>query len=383
MAFPTITDTKITSSWVNGSFDHVVDLPDTVYVGDLLVILLNHISGENKPIPITGGFVWQEDNGAITYAGSALYTKVADGTEGGTSVTLTMGVDTGHSVSAIALSVSGVNGGNVRDTDWSATSGQFGGTNCDPGSLTAGWGSDDNLWVLFDGRGEDTSVLSTWPTTYTDNRTTSVESTGSLDTQFAYATKNAAAGSDSPADFVWDTSVTDRFIFFVVRPGSSGGPPTQTVTTKVWNGTALVAAAVKVWNGTALVAASLDVHTGGELRYQDLTIPVTELVDGTDYLSFPTLTGSQQWQIRFDDSLADETNTASAVGDRPNPDPGNPGGWQSQTAFDGKERVDITVSEEHLQGIEPDASGNYFVYYMRVSVDGTNWEPEVKITITT
>ncbi len=399
MAFPTITDTQVTKSWVNGSTDHTINLPTTVYAGDLLVVFVIQMGGETDPLSMTGGFVWQESAAAVNWSGSHMFTKVADGSEGGTSETITMNVTSGHSVTAYALSISGVNGGNVRGTDWDATSGDYGTNICDPGTLTVGFPQSDILWLLWDARADSggaLDTLTTWPASYTDNQFQDNDTSGSYATQFAFATKNKNGSSDSPEDFVWDVSGSDKYVFMAIRPGTSGGapPPPATDLVKVWNGSALVDATCKVWNGSALVDANANISLsetggggagGGELKYSDLTISVTEGVTATDYLAWPYGGSSVRWQTRIDQSLAEETNPNTHLGDRANADPGagTDGNWIDMTEVDGKDRIDFNIDETHIDGIEPDASGNYFYYYIRVSSDGSTWQPEVTITITT
>ena len=133
------------------------------------------------------------------------------------------------------------------------------------------------------------------------------------------------------------------------------------------------------------------VVNSGTLRYQDLNVAVEPGTPAQDFLCWPCVTGSQRWQFRIDDPLADEENPANPVGDRTNSDPTSPEpvdeAWQDWSNVDGQECIDLIHTEEWLQGTEPDGdpldTGDFFIYYVRVSCDEINWEPEIKVTITT
>lgn len=265
MAFPSISSTKITTSYVSGTGVHTINLPDTVYAGDLILIGSGYYDADNDatPPPISGGFSLLSiiDNG---FSGGALWGKIASGSEGGTTVTITLGLAYASSISTAAVSIGGVNGGVVSGTDYSvATDNDFGSTST-PASVTAAWGSADNLFLIFDGRfiyNSNIGTVSSYPSGYTLANASGQHNANDFRSGATVCAKTNAAAFDTPGSFAWTVGTAHPAFTIAVRPGTSGGPSSalQTASVKVWNGSALQTASVKVWDGSALQTATASV----------------------------------------------------------------------------------------------------------------------------
>jgi len=196
--------------------DHYVNMPATVNVGDLLIVLFTNDKNTSVTTPGGWSLLASDANGANQVRLSAYY-KIAAGTEGGTTVNFV--------TSAIEQAAAQV----YRITDWQGTTppeisaaATDTSTAPDPAFLDpAGWGVSNTLWLAVAGqdRGDQSGTLA-YPIGYTEGI-----STLSSDTTLSCRMHSArrvllTATSEDPGPFT--IPVTEQWIAFTiaVRPAS-------------------------------------------------------------------------------------------------------------------------------------------------------------------
>ena len=192
MAFPVVS-TKGTTHVDSGvETSHVIDLPDGIVSGDLLMVFFSCDGTGDHTWPTSPAWtrLAKINNGTATASISFGY-RIANGSDG-TSMTIVS-----DSEKAVAFS--------WRITDWHGTtipeyataSGDT--TTPDPPNLTPSWGADDTLWISWygiNGNGAGT----TYPTNYADNREYAETSAGAS-VSGAMCSRNLNATSDNPSTF--------------------------------------------------------------------------------------------------------------------------------------------------------------------------------------
>jgi len=188
-----------------------VPMPATVAAGDLL---LAFISGQNSASTWTGPTGWVELADA---SGQAVYYKIADGTEGGTSPTFTVSASQRSQFSIFRVT----NWHGTTPPEIAFTTGTTS-TSPDAPSLTPSWGLDSDLWLWFVGF-QNTTRSVVYPDGFTDNVTRVNSSFAGTNGAHTVATRNARTDTWDvlPGTFGASTS------FFlvatvVVRPQSAG-----------------------------------------------------------------------------------------------------------------------------------------------------------------
>ena len=223
MAFPTISISAFQG--FASSATHNVTMPATVDAGDLLGVWF---ISDDGGVTITNPGGWTQ--AALSTASTStqgrviLSLKLADGTEDGTNVNFATSsarvggaivfripasswygdISTGVSVSNTTIPVTALN------------------TPGDPASVTASWGSADNLYVVLGALADDPVDYSAAPTNYTGLVT---GSTGVAATACGagVAYRNLAASSDDPSGFTQTTPTTFEYnTTIVIRPSAGG-----------------------------------------------------------------------------------------------------------------------------------------------------------------
>ena len=221
--FPAVAGTATSSRASNVAADSVT-LPASVASGDLVLVFHYSDGALTRTFPSP----WVEIKDALCSGSSCnigVGYLIASGGE--TSVTVTKSV--AERFTAISARITGWHGTTAPEISTGASGSS---TTPDPDSVTASWGSDDNLFIavnVFD-NSAGAGVTSAWPTNYTGSNVQSPDITSAG--RGAIGTRDLAAASDDPGTFT--ISPTDQWWAgtVVVRPAAGGGggaaqPPTQ------------------------------------------------------------------------------------------------------------------------------------------------------------
>lgn len=161
--FPQLVGSVLTQGFSTASTSHSVNLPATVTSGNLLLIFFT-IGNASDSTAFTPPSGWTAlfDTEAQTARG-ACFAKVAAGTEGGTSVSVTNTDSETATAQVMQISdwygsLSGITTGTPANTTSAAP---------DPPSVTASWGSAKNLFIISVHASDDDQNLTAAPTNYT------------------------------------------------------------------------------------------------------------------------------------------------------------------------------------------------------------------------
>ena len=212
MAFPQVAD--ITSStFNNGSGTRALQLPATVDAGDLLLLFVSSESSRTISTPPSGFTnLFNTNSGA---GRGALYAKVADGTEDGTTVNIVYSGNT--AVACRCFRITGFTGDITNDIDV-GTAVASSGLTVNPPSVTAGWGSADNLFIVLAAISDTGTPSGTETiTNYGDYVMTSSGALGSNIASIAEWRRELTASSDDPGtssnfSVSMDTTVTNTVV---------------------------------------------------------------------------------------------------------------------------------------------------------------------------
>jgi hypothetical protein len=217
MAFPTVEEI-LTQGFSPETTSHSVDMPTTVNSGELLlVIIIAHCTSTTTP-GIATPTNWEDlEYQEYPYIGinCGVYQKKASGDEGGTTVDFV--TTNGSTVAAIILRVSNWGENTTSDIDVSISNLQFT-SNPNPSSVTAGWGSDDNLFIAYACFTDDDATFIAAPTNYT-NLTYVVSGGGSnYGCEVGVAFREYASSNDDPGTFTLSQSQSGWAGTIVIRP---------------------------------------------------------------------------------------------------------------------------------------------------------------------
>lgn len=169
-------------------------MPATVDAGDLLVMgIAIRLNSPTFTTP-SGWTEIANDVGPSTFARMAIYAKVADGTEDGTTVDVaTSSADTG------AAQVRRVTGwyGSLSGVEAQVATGDQ--TNPDPPSITPSWGALDTLFIEWIGASDDDETVSAYSTNYSDGTDTISGAGVDAGAEIASAYRQLNATSEDPA----------------------------------------------------------------------------------------------------------------------------------------------------------------------------------------
>jgi len=214
MAFPIVSDETI-EAFASNTTEHLVDMPTTVNSGDLLLVMFTNDAADTVATPTGWTQLFSETRSpSVRHSG---YYKIADGTEGGTTVDfVTSGTET--AVAAV-----------YRITSWHGTTPPEVGTAAegasvspDPPNLIPSWGAEDTLWIAHFG-GDDPSgngTVDAIPTSYT-NELDARANDFSSSCLGGSARRDLNATSDNPGTFTmnnlegWVANIT------AVRPAAA------------------------------------------------------------------------------------------------------------------------------------------------------------------
>lgn len=241
MAFPQVAS-RTNTAFPTAATTHSANYPATVDAGDLLLLLCGFKADPTITTPagfssIAGG----QASGSAAGNKSGLYGRVADGTEGGGTVSITINQSRRGSAQIIRVTgwygtLAGVEAAFVN------TSGT---TNPNPPSLSPSWGSAQNLFIAGLCTSDDDEYPTAAPTNYTD--ISYIQAGGGADVSVTTATalRELEAASDDPGTFTLNESGNSGAYTIAVRPSSGGAAYSDSISLGVSAGlsTSSVAAA--------------------------------------------------------------------------------------------------------------------------------------------
>ena len=210
MAFPQIAGSQLSNEAANTT-NHDVTLPASVAAGDLLIAVVFHDGNSTFTWPGS----WQElaDGNIGTVASMTVGYLIASGGETTVAVTSTGSERSTH----IAVRITGWHGTTPPEISTATT-----GTSTAPnsGSVTASWGSADNLFIALYGVDSGNVTAYALPDNNIASQTTASAAYGAIcSDELAQATLDPGAFTNSASDD-W------RAYTIVVRPAAGGGVTT-------------------------------------------------------------------------------------------------------------------------------------------------------------
>lgn len=222
MAFPSV-DAVLTQQFASSTSTFNIDLPSTVASGDLLLILFAHNDSGAGINLVSGpsGFTHLFEIDNSNYVQAEAWAKVADGTEGGTSVTAEFNVS--RSGCAQVYRVSNWEG-TLSGLEWATPTTYTLGTSRTPPALSPSWGAADTLWIAFAACGDDDEAFTGAPTSYT-NLTSVVSGAGTnAGCEIGTARRENNTATETPSgSFTIANTEQWELTTFGIQPGAGGG----------------------------------------------------------------------------------------------------------------------------------------------------------------
>ena len=215
MAYPTV-QSVTTTTFASDTTAHAVDMPSTVNAGELLLCFFTNDVGATITTPSGWTQLWSSST-AIEVRGSAYY-KVADGSEGGTTVDFVTSATETAAAEVWRISgwwgtyVTGVNIGTVVIVDPVASS-------FNPPAVTASWGTEDALWITTLQQ-STSSTVTAYPTNYTDGTDTSSGS-GATFAQVRTARRNNRVTTEDPGSYTTNITAYGIVNTVAIRPATN------------------------------------------------------------------------------------------------------------------------------------------------------------------
>jgi len=220
VTFPTVEDV-VSEGFSSATTAHAVSMPATVSSGELLIAMVSFEGASDPNITTPSGWAQDFHVDSAGFAGvHTAYSKVADGTEGGTTVDFVSNINA--YAAAMVYRISGWEG-TLSGLEYSTSRYQET-SSPDPNSLTPSWGSDDTLWIVCNGAVDDDVTVSTYPTNFTSNQISQVSGGGTNNGPAVHAaTREEAASSQDPG--TWGLSSSDGCVTWTIgiQPGADVG----------------------------------------------------------------------------------------------------------------------------------------------------------------
>lgn len=208
-SFPVYLSNTPTDLGGSDSTNHLVQMPATVNSGDLLIALL----AVDSNFTITTPSGWTSlISQAVTQVTGAVFYRVANGTEGGTTVNFVT-----FASERMEAQVVRIQAGTYQSVPVAAQANSAAGTTTpDPPNLTPPWGSANTLWLAC-AMTDDTRTVSVYPLPNNQYRTVNAGS-GTAFVTLASCSNDVAAASLNPGTFTIGFSSPWVAITVAVRP---------------------------------------------------------------------------------------------------------------------------------------------------------------------
>ncbi len=211
MAFPQV-ETSATHDGSGNTTTATMNYPASIASGDLLIVLAG-CDGISVSMTPPSGFTEIYDN-ARSFA---VFAKEADGTETGTT-TYTQSAN--EWPSNVVYRISGWDDSGSLSDAIEVAVGTLDAASPDPPSLTASWGSDDNLWIAAKVAHHGSGFATAYP--YTDNQEFAGLTGGGSGSNVDACTDEIATATANPGTFTLNGQVGDPYTI-VIKPASEGG----------------------------------------------------------------------------------------------------------------------------------------------------------------
>ncbi len=207
-----ITETAVSSATSNPSFN----LPATVDPGDLLLLFVGIADVSISSTPTGWTELWLLNGDGSNGAG-AVYAKDAVGTEDGGSVTVPAASST--AAGQVYRITAGTWGSNLAaDVDIQGNTSGTSSANPNPPSVTADWGSADNLFIALFAARDDDATVSSYPTNYSNGDYIISGGGGNNGATVGSARREYTSASDDPGTFTLSESENWRSATVVISP---------------------------------------------------------------------------------------------------------------------------------------------------------------------
>jgi hypothetical protein len=220
MAFPQVASITQTA-FSSGSTTHNVNMPATVSSGDLLLLIFG--ARTNPAITTPSGYdLISSGQAAGPAAGcfSGVYARIADGTEGGgsLSVSISLSRQAAAQVYRITGAYATTAGVEAAFANVSPSS------NPNPPNLAPSFGGEDILWLAVACAADDDEVATAAPTNYTDLTQIASGGGANLGVSVISARRQLNAASEDPGTFTLNEGGNNGCFTVAIRPAAAGGP---------------------------------------------------------------------------------------------------------------------------------------------------------------
>lgn len=271
MAFPQVLNGQADAQATN-STSHVVSLPSTVNAGDRLILLFVCNGGGTYTGP---GGTWsvlvpRVVNG--TTHGIAAWEKIADGSEGGTTVTI------GKAESVRSMAYVYRIGGAHASTASEAATPVGSSTTQTPAvpALNPSWGAEDTLFIAFGGfdmSAQAALSVTVAPSNY-GNLVSQQSNAATSGVLLGAARRELNASGDDPDNFTLSASENPLVTLIAVRPADEGEEFTGTSAVTNAAPTSAASGSLRFTGTSAVTGAAAAVAASGSLAFTG-TIAVT------------------------------------------------------------------------------------------------------------
>lgn len=207
MAAPTVTASAVTTTGGTATATPSILLPATVNPGDILIAFIRQDDEEAYTWPAGWNLLVADTSDAADDQSSCRW-KIADGTEDGTSITLTRTISRKYSALSYAIG-----GANTVEAGPLATGTS---TAPAPSTITPSGGTQDYLFLWMGGwEGEQTSPPASNPTNFTNPIGSNSGTAGAVTTNTRVASaRRAVLAGTTQASTSWTISVSDDWTAF-------------------------------------------------------------------------------------------------------------------------------------------------------------------------
>jgi N-acetylneuraminic acid mutarotase len=209
---------------------HLVTMPATVDVGDLLIVFIT--TDGNAAIPVTpAGWTAPATSTALgntNQVRGSVYVKDATGTEDGTTVDFDTGTSNERGAAQVYRIPAAKWDGTITNVEVASLA--IAGTvnNPNPPSLNpAGWGTENTLWFSYVAGSTHTAVT-TFPTSHINGYHTNTATTTNAGASVAVTQRVNAAAAEDPAAYAMASAQASAAFTVAVRPASGASNLTYT-----------------------------------------------------------------------------------------------------------------------------------------------------------